>query len=347
MYLGAVSICPDGAGFRFGDANDSDAVEYAVQMRCLDDARWLDRRLQAESVPPELIDRIAERLVEFHASAASGPEISANGTAEAIWALLEDNYANVRRFRGLTIEPDDDDTIQAFSRSFLARNDTQLRKRCASGRIRDCHGDLRAGHVYATDPLVIVDCVEFSSQFRCCDVASDLAFLAKDLDFHGRPDLSARLVDRYVEASGDHGIRSLLSFYRCYRAYVRGKVDSLKSIEHEVSAGEQAAAAAAARSNSELSYRYTWAGTSAIVAIAGLSGSGKSALAERLAGMAPTARPDREQRAFLYSHEHSAKTYARMREDALCAATRSVVEMNQPLARACRFVERHLRRCVP
>jgi len=263
--------------------------------------------------------------------------VAANGTAEAIGALLEDNYVNVRRFRGLIIEPDDDDAIQAFSRSFLARNDTQLRERCANGRIRDCHGDLHADHVYASDPLVIVDCVEFSTQFRCCDVASDLAFLAMDLDFHGRSDLSARLVDRYVEASGDGGVRSLLSFYQCYRAYVRGKVDILKSIEPEVTADDRAAATAQARAHFELSYRYTWAGSSAVVAIAGLSGSGKSALAEllarrtgflhlnsdvirkQLAGMTPTARPDHEQRAHLYSREHSTRTYARMRDDALDA----------------------------
>lgn len=334
VYLGVVSICPDHTGYRFGDAGDSHAVEYAVHMRCLDDAQRLDQRLRAESVPRGLIDRIAERLVEFHAAAASSPEIAANGTAEAIWALLEDNYTSVRRFRGLAIEPDDDDTIQAFSRSFLKQNDTVLRERCASGRIRDCHGDLRADHVYATDPMVIVDCVEFSDQFRWCDVASDLAFLAMDLDFRGRSDLSARLVDRYVEASGDSGIRSLLPLYQCYRAYVRGKVDVLRSIDPEATPDDRAAATAEARAHFELSYRYTWTRSPAIVAIAGLSGSGKSALAEllarrtgflhlnsdvirkQLAGMNPGTRPDREQRTRLYSSEHSARTYARMRDDA-------------------------------
>lgn len=57
VYLGAVSICPDGAGFRFGDANDSDAVEYAVLMRYLDNAQRLEDLPSAAALLRVIRDR--------------------------------------------------------------------------------------------------------------------------------------------------------------------------------------------------------------------------------------------------------------------------------------------------
>jgi aminoglycoside phosphotransferase family enzyme/predicted kinase len=333
VYLGVVGICPDGIGFRFAEESDPGAIEFAVHMRRLDDRQRLDTLVRTDRVPGNLMERIARRLVDFHTTADSGHEVSANGSPEAIWSILEDNYRNASRFRGLTIEAFEDEAIQLYARRFLDREESLFRQREKDGRIRDGHGDLHADHIYANDTLVIVDCIEFSTRFRHCDVASDLAFLAMDLDFHERPDLSCQLVDHYVAQSGDSDLRHLLPFYQCYRAYVRGKVDSLKSIEPEVSEEERRAAEVGARAHFALAYRYTWAMTPAVVALSGLSGSGKSALAEQLArrtgflhvssdvlrkqlaGFPPSARPQGEQRDRLYAADHSRRTY-----DALHAA---------------------------
>jgi aminoglycoside phosphotransferase family enzyme len=101
-------------------------------------------------------------------------------------------------------------------------------KRVKECRIRDCHGDLHAAHICFIDGLCIFDCIEFNDRFRYIDVASEIAFLAMDLDFHRRPELSEYFADAYVKASGDKELPKLLEFYKCYRAYVRGKVESFQ-----------------------------------------------------------------------------------------------------------------------
>ena len=76
--------------------------------------------------------------------------------------------------------------------------------------------------------MYIFDAIEFNERFRYSDVAADMAFLAMDLDFKGRTDLSDFFVKKYVEYSGDKELMKLLPFYKCYRAYVRGKVVGFK-----------------------------------------------------------------------------------------------------------------------
>ena len=66
-------------------------------------------------------------------------------------------------------------------------------------------------------------------RFRCGDIAVDLAFLAMDLDSRDRPDLASHLIERYVEACGDAGLVDVLDLYKCYRAYVRGKISGFTS----------------------------------------------------------------------------------------------------------------------
>lgn len=327
-YLGVVSLCPAPGGYRFGGDDDPAAIEYAVHMRRLPEERMLDRLLDAGEVSEPMVESLAEKLAAFHAVADCGPEVTANGDVAAIEAILRDNYANAAPFRGRTIAAADDEAIGVFALNFLRDHANVFRARQAAHRIRDCHGDLHAEHICFTDGLVIYDCIEFNPRFRFCDVASDLAFLAMDLDFHGRPDLSACLLRSYERASGDSGAKQLAAFYQCYRAYVRGKVDSLKSAESEVGEAEREAAAESARRHFALAYRYTWSYRPGLVVVAGLSGTGKSRLAaelsqrtgfahvnsdvvrKRLAGLEPTARVAPEYESGLYSPEHSERTYA-------------------------------------
>ena len=334
IYLGVVSVCDDNGRLRLGSEDDPAAVEYAVHMRRLPHQHLLDHLLDHGDVSPAMIEQLAARLVEFHAKAACGPEITANGSADAVWRVLEDNYSNGRRFRGNTIAAGDDDAIQKFARSFLDDHAEMFRRRQEEGRIRECHGDLHSEHVCFSNGLVIFDCIEFNTQFRYIDVASDIAFLAMDLDYHGRSDLAELFVDAYVRGSGDHEARRLLPFYKCYRAYVRGKVDSLKSIEPDVPEAERVAASASARRHFELAYRYTWAYTPALVVVCGLSGTGKSALAaalaartgfvhlnsdvvrKQLAGLPPTFRARTAYDTGLYTPELSERTYRTMLETA-------------------------------
>jgi uncharacterized protein len=282
VYVGVRGICSDGTRYWLGSEDEARAIEAAVHMHRLPAQQMLDHRLQDNRVSGDLLDAIARRLAAFHHAADAGPEVTANGDPAAVWRVLEDNYTAVRRFRDDTIAARDDDAIQAFARRFLARHDDLFRRRQAQRRIRDGHGDLRAEHICCADGLAVVDCVEFSPRFRYCDVASDIAFLAMDIEDLGYPELAAQFVDRYAAHAADAELRRLLPFYSCYRAYVRGKVDSLTSLEEEISASERARARQGAVRHFALAYRYTWTATAVLVAIGGLSGTGKSTLAAAL-----------------------------------------------------------------
>lgn len=323
-YLGVLAIRQRGSGFEFLAADAAGAVEYAVHMRRLPADRMLTHLLERDQVDHDLIDRIAARLQTFHAATDAGPEISRGGDPSVIAGLLADDFGEVDAFHGDTIDAADDDAIRRFCRDFLHRHDADLRRRQAEGRIRDGHGDLHAEHVCCTDPLVIFDCIEFNPSFRHRDVAAEIAFLAMDLVFHHRRDLADRLVQRYAQLAGDDGLGRLVPFYACQRAYIRGKVDSLKSVEPEVGESERKAAHESAVAHFALAYRYTWAYTPRLVVVVGLSGSGKSVLAaalhertgfahinsdatrKRLAGLPATARPGQS----LYTPERNAATYA-------------------------------------
>jgi len=314
-----------------------------VHMRRLPDERMLATLLAHGQVRTDLIDAIAARLAAFHAEADAGPEVARGGDPGVIAALLEDDFREVDALHGDTISAADDAVMRAFCRDFLRRHDALLRRRQTEGRIRDGHGDLRADHICCTADLPIFDCVEFNPAFRQRDVAAEIAFLAMDLAYRGRTDLADCLVARYAELTDDRDLERLVPFYACQRAYIRGKVDTLQSREAEVGAAARAAARRSAIEHFTLAYRYTWAHMPSLVVVAGLSGTGKSSVADalrartgfvhinsditrkRLAGVSPTSRPGPQ----LYTGARSAETYAAMygaADTALAAGRGAIID---------------------
>ena len=117
----------------------------------------------------------------------------------------------------------------------MLNNKTLLSSRVRDGFIREGHGDIHAEHVsFSGGRLSIIDCIEFNERFRFADTISDIAFLSMDLDYLNRHDLSKIVEAAYLKRSRDKNGSELLNFYKCYRAYVRGKVSAFKSKESEV-----------------------------------------------------------------------------------------------------------------
>jgi hypothetical protein len=144
---------------------------------------------------------------------------------------------------------------------FLRAQAGLFAERVVTGRIRDGHGDLHAASmcvegVGSEQRYHLFDCIEFTPRFRCADVAAEVAFLAMDLDYHGRPNLEQAFVDAYVEASGDAGVVRLLDFYRCYRAFVRGKVLGFRLEQPGLAAADAARVAAQIRAYFDLAWAY-------------------------------------------------------------------------------------------
>ena len=146
------------------------------------------------------------------------------------------------------------------------------------------HGDLRCEHVSLDgETITIIDCVEFSERLRYVDVASDVGFLAMDLDRLGAFGLSDELVGAYREASGDADLPLLIPLYKFHRALVRAKVESLTSRDAAIAPTVRDPAAAAAGRYVALALDYVRESRPAMVVVCGLSGSGKSTVARRLA----------------------------------------------------------------
>jgi aminoglycoside phosphotransferase family enzyme len=138
----------------------------------------------------------------------------------------------------------------------MEQNAAFFSKRVSENRVRECHGDVHSGNIFVADKIYIFDAIEFNERFRQCDVASEIAFLAMDLDFKGRSDLASFFVKKYVEYSGDKELEKILPFYKCYRAYVRGKVTSFKLNDPNVGSQEKSDAAKEANAYFELAAKY-------------------------------------------------------------------------------------------
>jgi len=132
-----------------------------------------------------------------------------------------------------------------------------------------------------TEDVCIYDCIEFNERFRYGDVASEVAFLAMDLDRLRSTALSRAFVNSYVGMSGDNGVATLLPFYACYRAMVRGKVEGFKLSDPLIPRDERHAATWLARTYFELARRYA-AGSGLLVLMSGVTATGKSLVASRL-----------------------------------------------------------------
>ncbi len=253
-YLAVVPIAEENDGVRM--EGQGKAIEYAVKMRQLPQDRMMDVLLPRGQVTLQMVARVAEKLADFHKKAETNQEIAAFGRLDVIRQNCDENFAQTEKYIGLTIFRAKYERIKGYTDDFIKSNTGLFEKRVREGRVRDCHGDLHAAHVCFTDDICIYDCIEFNDRFRYCDVASEIAFLAMDLDRHQQAGLSRHLVDTYVGLSHDEELLKLLNFYKCYRAYVRGKVESFKLDDPLISQSEKAKALESARSYFQLAGSY-------------------------------------------------------------------------------------------
>jgi hypothetical protein len=254
-YLAVVPIVEEKGGLRIEGRGK--AIEYAVKMKQLPQERMMDVLLPQGQVTPEMIARVAEKLVGFHQKAETNQEIAVFGKLDVIRQNTDENFAQTEKYIGTSITAEEYQHIKNYTDNFVDSNASLFDKRVSEGKIRDCHGDLHAAHVCFTDDICIYDCIEFNDRFRYSDVASEIAFLAMDLDRYQQAGLSRHLVNTYVELSHDEELLKLLNFYKCYRAYVRGKVESFKLDDPCIPEGEKARILSVARSYFKLAESYT------------------------------------------------------------------------------------------
>jgi hypothetical protein len=233
LYLGTVRVTEnnglalDGAG---------EAIEYGIKMSRMPEDRMMGNVIKAGQLTKNHIDEIVALLAPFYEKAEKNEEIDSYGTAKSVRVNVHENFEQTASFIGCeALSKERYLLISRYAAEFL-ENEEIFKQRLAAGKIRECHGDLYSANICLADKVYIYDCIEFNKRFRYCDVASDVAFLAMDLDFYDLGGLSEYLIDRFCEVSEDPSLKEVLNFYKCYRAYVRGKIGLFTAHAPEVDA---------------------------------------------------------------------------------------------------------------
>jgi uncharacterized protein len=342
VYLDVVPIRCDARGHSF--TGNGPAVDHAVRMRRLDEARSAAALLARGELDHGHLVALAERLARFYQQV---PETPMFGTLAMLGGNVEDNLAELKAAADASLDAGALRVVTVAQRRALLRHAGLLAARVAAGRVRDGHGDLRLEHVYfppvATDAPVVIDGVEFSERYRCADAALDIAFLAMELEAAERRDLAEYFVYRFARACQDYDCYPLLDFYVCYRALVRCKVACLLAADAATAPEKAARKRGEAARLLALARRHAEARPDApvVLVVGGLVGTGKSTLAEALARARGTpvvssdhtrkhlggVAPERRAPAALYAPAFSQRTHREMlrRAEQVLLAGRDVV----------------------
>ncbi len=346
VYLGISELRSTPAGLRFGaidpltapassvgttapvrgvtTAPPDTAIDVAVVMRRLPQHRMLDQLLAADAVPAAAIAALARITARFHRDADRGPAVQQAGDPDRLRALALANFDELATLADSGLDQDLLLALRHCTTTDFDRILPMLRWRCANGLVVDGHGDLHARNVCMTDPPTIYDCLEFSADFRCGDVATDVAFLVMDLRYRGAAALADTFATAYADAAADPDLPSLLPALVGYRAMVRAKVAALASGENELPEHDRARARSSAADHVQLAAATSLAARGPRwLVLCGPPGTGKSSLAaalqrgtgwpciatdvvrKQLAGIGPTDRAAAEQ----YAPGFSQRTY--------------------------------------
>lgn len=255
MYLGVLPILFDGHRHRLGEGS-GDTVEHCVWMRRIPQERLMRSLLAKGELERHQLAAVARVLARFATEAQTSSYIASFGELDRFRINTDENFLQTAPFIGRTIDAEQHKSILIWTDRFYAREAGLFQERVKQGRIRDCHGDLHMDHICIADKVSIFDCIEFNERFRYSDTLSDIAFLLMDLEFHGAWEHAKVLWELYAQMAGEVDVDELLVFYKVYRAFVRGKVNSFQLDDPEISDEAKAQAAQKAKRYFDLAASY-------------------------------------------------------------------------------------------
>lgn len=270
---------------------DGTIVEYVVKMKEFPQECIMTNLLKQGKVSEKTIDRLCTILVDFYNSQIPSEEVKKYGEMPSVKQNIDENFEQTRPMIDITVPKEVFWSIKDMVTMFFEKNKEVFGRRIKQGRICECHGDLHSGNIAITGNTIhIFDCIEFNDRFRFCDVASDIGFLAMDLDYLNHPYLSSYLIQKYIEKSNDLAVYSVLNFYKSYRAFVRGKVHGFQLNDPHIDPVTKGNLLDAAKKYFELSQYYARVFSLDLkkhkplaFLVAGLSGTGKSTVARKIA----------------------------------------------------------------
>jgi uncharacterized protein len=256
IYLGVIPVVFDGSSYRLG-SQSGETVDHAVKMKRVPEDILMKTLFLKGILTDSHMKDIADVLARFHRTADGGARIERFGEAGAFKVNTDENFVQIEPYIGRSIDEKTFIALKDWSEGFFSNRAELFASRIAKGKIRDCHGDLHMEHVCLGDEVEVIDCIEFNERFRYCDTIADLAFLLMDLEYHGGYAQAEKLWDFYrMHAEEGDDIEDLLTFYKLYRAMVRGKVNSFQLDDENISEEKRVEATGKAADYFRLAYRY-------------------------------------------------------------------------------------------
>jgi len=267
LYLGVSRITGDAQAPRLDGG--AAPIEYAVRMRRFPAGALFSEQLAAGTLAAAQVDALAALLGDFHDRAPPAVPASGYGTAEGrrrvALAALEGASAMA--------DPDETSRLRQWIATEAAALAPLWRSRLESGRVREGHGDLHLDNIVSLGSEVAAfDGIEFDAALRWIDVVDDLAFAVMDFAARGRPGFAFRLLNGWLDRTGDHAGVPALRFAAVYRALVRAQVECLRG----------PARAPAARRYLDAALSWTQPPQPGLIITHGLPGSGKTFQSQRL-----------------------------------------------------------------
>ena len=258
-------------------------IERAVRMRQFDRRDELDRLLASGRIGLAELERFGADMAAIHAQLPVAQPDQGAGRPETVRTILLENFEQSLQAAAAF---GTDAELRALREPFLARLEAAqpwIGARLLEQRVRECHGDLHSRNVVRHGGrLIAFDCMEFEPAFRWIDVADDIAFLLMDMEAQRCAAHAQAFRAGYLGRSGDYQACRVLGLYETHRALVRAKIAALEATS-AADATAREVALAQHRSYLDCAQRQLAPRRPKLLLMHGLSGSGKTWLAQQLA----------------------------------------------------------------
>lgn len=220
VYLGVLPLVVTPRGLSLG--GDGTVADWLVVMRRLDETRTLERSILEHRIEARQLDHVAATLIRFYRHAS--PIFLSLPVQMTDWPRSLTFNRRILLDPNLGIPSGLVRRIDRVQRTFLARRSAVLARRVRERKVIDGHGDLRPEHIWLTDPVKIIDCLEFNPRLRAVDPADELAFLDLECERLGAAWAGKYIRRRVVRGLRDGPSEELYLFYRSHRAMLRARL---------------------------------------------------------------------------------------------------------------------------
>ena len=306
-------------------------IDYAVKMKRLPEKNLLANSL--DILNENRVKELAQIIANFHKNTEEAPLNIKVNSFKNVKHNWQENFEQTKPFINSTITKKEYCYIKKNIESFILNKKNFFQKRIANNKIREGHGDLHTGNIFFyKNKFYIFDAIEFNERFRFEDITSDLAFILMDLEFHHYENLSKIILEEYIKLTKDKELLLLINFYKCYRAYVRGKILSFQTNNQDLTASQRKKIKTTAKKYFVLAYNYAIQifPKPIFLIMCGFTGSGKTHLSQLLnqrlglnmiqsdvilkksAGLSPKTRKYLKFEQGIFSQKSRDKNYLRM-----------------------------------